>query len=233
MNVTALLADAAASIDVSVDAATADADVTRGRRALSRRRMRRGGLAGLVTAGGLAGAIALGGTTPTTAEPSATAPAPDAVLDPGAIELVDFTGDQLAGYSVDEVPAGWTLLAVDEGALTIGPQGTTDTDPSSYVGKLTVMLLSADAALPTAGTPVSVGGGAGVWVESTGEQDPAADAAGTRGADLFAGSLFYVDQASGEPVVVQVPAGLDWTPQQVADFAGGVHVTDAAERGVG
>ena len=91
------------------------------------------------------------------------------------------------------------------------------------------MLLSADATLPSEGTAVAVGSAAGVYVESPGSQTP--DGAGAP--DPFAGSLFYVDAASGEPVVVQVPAGLDWTPEQVADFATGVHVTDAAERGVG
>jgi hypothetical protein len=30
-----------------------------------------------------------------------------------------------------------------------------------------------------------------------------------------------------------VSTAVDWTPEQVADFAQGVHVTDAAVRGVG
>ena len=229
MDVNALFADAAASIDATVDPATADADVVRGRRALGRRRLRRGGVAGLVAAGALAGGIVLGTADPTPATPAVAEPSDSAQLDPGALQLVDYTGEQLAGYSVDEVPEGWTLLGVNAGALTIGPRGTTDTDPDSYRGKLTVMLLSADAVLPTEGTPVSVGAAPAVYVESPGDVDPA------RGEqpDPFAGSLFYVDPASGEPVVVQVPVGLDWSPQQVADFATGVHVTDAAERGVG
>lgn len=232
MNVHTLLSDAAAEVDTTVADETVQADLLRGRRALSRRRAQRTGVAGLVVAGAGVGALVLGGATPTPVSPEAGGSS-GTVLAPGAIELVDFTGDQLAGYSVDEVPESWTLLHSDEHALTIGPQAMVDTAPDSYLGKLTVMLLSSDATLPTEGTTVPVGAGEGVYVESADQVDVDRQAAGGAGVTPFTGSLFYVDQASGLPVVVQVPTELDWTAVEAAEFAAGVHVTAAAEQSVG
>jgi hypothetical protein len=121
------------------------ADLTRGRRAIVRRRMRRGGVTGLVVAGAIAGAFAVVGPSgPATTTATGDV---DTTLDTGAIQLVDYTGEQLAGYSIDEVPEGWALLGADEHALTIGPAGVPDTDPNSYVGTLTVLLMSKDATL--------------------------------------------------------------------------------------
>jgi hypothetical protein len=128
------------------------------------------------------------------------------------------------------VPEGWALLHADEYALTIGPAGVPDTDPDSYAGKLTVLLMSQDATLPTDGTPVQVGAAAGVVT---------ADGGGVPGTDNGYGAgpgaliMYVVAPPSGQPVTVQVPAALHWTPEQAADFAAGVHVTDAAVRGVG
>ena len=230
MNVHTLLADATASVDTTVAPSTVDADLARGRRALSRRRLRRGGVAGLVVAGALVGGVALGSGDPTP-EALTAGPSQGAVLDPGAIQLVDYTGDQLAGFSVDAVPTGWGLLGADEQALTIGPAGAPDTGLDSYAGKLTVLLMSADAQFPTDGVPVQVGNVAGM-VTANGGGVPGEDNAfgPTDPHDLM---LYYVDQASGQPVVVQVPTELGWSAQQAADFAAGVHVTAAAERGVG
>ncbi|MGY1838970.1 MULTISPECIES: hypothetical protein [unclassified Modestobacter] len=222
MNVHALLTDATADVDTAVHPDTVRADLIRGRRAAHRRRLRRGGVAGLVMAGAFAGAVALG-STETPAAPLA-GPGVDRVLEPGTIQLVDYTGEQLAGYAVDEVPDGWALLDADEYALTIGPSGVPGTDPNSYVGKLTVLLMSQDETMPAEGTEVTIGSTIGRVVTEAGRGGSAAP---------FDFSLFYVDPASGQPVRIQVPPALGWTAQQAADFATGVHVTTAAERGVG
>ena len=232
MNVHTLFADAAASVDHTVAAHTVDADLGRARRALARRRTRRGGAVGLVAAGVLAGGLVLGGADPAPVTPSASGPGQDTmVVVPGGVQLVSYVGDQLPGYSVDRVPEGWQLLSADADALLIGPLGTTDRDPDSFLGKLAVMLMSADGAVPTEGVPVQVGTVPGIVTSATGGMPGEVDS--TWGTDPRELVLYFVDPVSGQPVVVQVPAALDWTPAQAADFAAGVHVTDAAVDGVG
>lgn len=226
MNVHTLLADAAASVDTTVDPATIEADLARGRRALGRRRVRRTGVTGLAIAGlAIAGVVAGGHVPGVTTDPGAPTATPqqDAVLTPGSLQLVNYTGDQLAGYRVDEVPDGWALLHSDEHALTIGPAGVPDTNPDSYLGKFTVLLVSTDKPFPAEGTPVTVGATPGLAVP---EPHPTAE-------DPFDFSLFYVDAASGQSVRIQVPAALHWTAKQAAEFPAGVHVTDAAQRAHG
>ena len=228
MNVHTLLVDATATVDTTVDEDTVRADLARGHRAFSRRRARRSGAVGLVAAVAVAGALTLGGTTPADAPQGGGRQAP---LDAGAIQLVDYTGDQLAGFSVDAVPSGWVLLHSDRDALTIGPSGGADPDPAVYAGKLTVLLMSQDGTLPTDGVPVEVGGAPGmVTADGGGVPGEENDLGPTDPHDL---QLHFVDPASGQPVVVQVPPALGWSPEQAADFAAGVHITEAAERGVG
>ncbi|MGY1846237.1 MULTISPECIES: hypothetical protein [unclassified Blastococcus] len=224
MNLSALLREAAASVDTTVRPETVRADLARGRRALARRRVRRSGVAGLLAAGALAGAALLGGGA---VPPSAPPDEPPRIATAG-IALVDYTGVQPAGFVVDAVPQGWVVQGVTEHALTIAPADAENTDPAQYAGKLTVLLRSTHAPAPSGGVPVRVGTTDGVVVD--GGVDPDSPGAVDIGVEHL---LHYVDPVTGQPVAVQVPRALGWSPEQAARFAEGVHITEEAVRGVG
>jgi hypothetical protein len=222
------------------DPAVVDADVVRGRRALTVRRMRRTG-----TRSVLVGALAIGsfavvqnqsghdkaGTTAAGPTQTVTAPAAitttkaaitakPAVVKPLAIKLVAYTGAQPEGYTVDSVPSGWELQGVNNYNLDIAPVGFADQDLSSFEGKIVVMLLSNDAKPLTAaeGNTVAVGDGTGI-VSNFDRKDGL--------------QLSYKDAVSGKEVMVQAPLSLHWTDAQLGQFAAGVHVSASAEAGNG
>jgi hypothetical protein len=132
-----------------------------------------------------------------------------------AIRLVAYTGHQLAGFSVDKVPAGWHLSGSTQYALTIDPAGDRDNNPDVFAGKLTVLLASQDeTSFPAKGDHIKVDGQPGIiW-------------------DLGGIQLGYTD-AAGHRIVVQVPNRLHWTDTQIVSFAEGVHVTGNALAGRG
>jgi hypothetical protein len=127
-----------------------------------------------------------------------------------AIKLVDYTGKQLAGFTVDKVPDGWSLSTSTQYALLIDPKGDKDNDPDAFVGKLAVLTQSRDEPGLPKGTPVTVNGEAGV----------------VTGQGKYGISLTYNTPTLG--VVIQAPPQLAWTDQQIVAFAEGVHVTNDA-----
>lgn len=218
-----------------------DEDISRGRRALARRRMRQGGTRFAVVAALIAGAFVVvqpkdNGTTEiatppaTNADTSAGAPSVDApaVATP-SIKLVAYTGAQPAGYTVAMVPDGWEIQGVDNYALTIARKGDPDTHINSFVGKLVVMLQSKDEDDRTDGTEVAVGTATGRIVRGDGGMAP--DGTITEG-DQDAARLFFKDSA-GHRLVIQVPAALHWSDAQIAEFGAAVHANAHAEAGVG
>ena len=189
-------------------AAVADADVLRGHRALARRKLKqragRSMLLGAVVVAGV-GVVQLqnGSSAPSTQAQRATHET--------ATALVAYTGKQPAGFTVDAVPSGWTIQSVNTYALTIARVGTTDVDPSSYAGKLVVMLKSKAVTMPTAGTPVAVGSGQGVISYF----------------DPRAAQLFYKDSA-GRVLDIQVPPSLHWSAAQIGKFGASIHANSGA-----
>ncbi|MFN2625693.1 MAG: hypothetical protein ABR520_06360 [Mycobacteriales bacterium] len=213
---------ARAADPVVVSAATVDADISRARRALQHRRARR--TAGsLLVVGAAGGALTLvRSDTPATREPDVAvartpvvsrAPKPVATL--RTTLLVAYTGAQPSGYRVKSVPQGWEIQGADPFAMTIAPVGFADQQPASFVGKLVVMLRSADDNGPPQGKPVKVG-------ERTGYVSHAEQTA----------VLTYQD-ARGHWIQVQVPPSLHWTDEQIASFGAGVEITRDANPGRG
>jgi hypothetical protein len=202
-------------------AATVDGDLTRGRvalvkthrRAVVRRSMFATG--SLVVAAAVAvTATQIGGGSKAPAEVS-HGPVQVVHHHANAVQLVDWTGKQLAGFTVDQVPDGWHLSGSTQYALTINSAGDNDTDPNVFVDKLTVLLASVDeGAYPADGQHVTVAGQPGV-VWNGGEE-----------------MLGYTD-AAGHRVEVQAPDALHWTSDQLVAFAEGVHVTGNALAGRG
>jgi len=210
-------------------------DLTRGRRLLRRRRQRLAGLAG-VTAAVLCGILvplSLNGSAPAASHPvaAASSPAPThpkatatpthATTSPAqtqvhAIKLVAWKGTQPPGYRVAWMPKGWVVQGSDPYALTIAPAGAKDKDPHVFVGKLVVMLQSADATAPPAS-----------WADQLVNGRPGKfDVQGDT-------QILTFKIASGQWVVVQAPVSLGWDSAELAKFAGGVQVLAAAQQGRG
>lgn len=199
--------DRIAGASAAPDADALTADLSRGRRALARRR-------GIVLGGGmcllvLAAGVATVGTQGSTADDPGAAPsaavAPE-VASPG-IEFVAYAGEQPAGFRVATVPDGWQLQVVDEYSLVIAPPELMDTHPDSFEGKLVVSLRSPDFVGEPAGTAISVGERTG-FVTRPGVSD----------------AMLYWTDAAGNDLVAQWPDTKEWTDQGVADFAAGVEV---------
>ncbi len=197
--------------------ATVDGDLTRGHAALVRAHRRSVVRRSMVATGGLvvAAAVAvtatqLGGSSPTTnAAPRGPAPIVSA-HHASAVKLVDWTGAQLNGFTVDEVPAGWHLSTSTQYALLITPDGSTDDDPDAFVGKLAVLTSSVDEHGLGSGDPVTVNGQPGR-------------------VDLQDGTLLLrYNDPNGFGVDIQAPPALHWTDAQIVAFAEGVHVTGNA-----
>ena len=205
------------------------ADLARGRRLLRRRRLT--GLAG-VTAAVLCGVLvplALQGSAPsqhpapaavTSSRPQPThsqagqSAAPD--KQSRQIKLVAWVGTQPPGYQVAWMPKGWVVQGSTPFALTIAPPGDKDKSPDSFVGKLVVMLQSADASHPPndwADQPVN---------GRPGKFDVQGDT-----------QILIFKDAGGQWVDIQAPVSLGWDRAELAKFGGGVTVLGAAQPGRG
>jgi hypothetical protein len=197
------------------------ADLARGRRLLRRRRM--------LGAAGLTAAMALGALVPLALQAGTSAPGHSEAVKPpiasssassrGSIALVAWTGTQPPGYQVSWLPKGWAVLGSVPAALTIGPAGDKDTDPYSFLGKLTVMLQSADVHSPPPGASQPVNGRPGIF-----------QSAAQAGGDT---EILTFQVASGKWVQVQAPMTLGWDSAELAKFAAGVVVLAAAQAGHG
>lgn len=203
-------------------------DLARGRRLLRRRR--------LAGAAGVAAAMAVGALVPlalqsggapashpaaarihharVSAPPKSSAPSVR-----GHVALVAWTGAQPPGYKVSWMPNRWVVQGSTPFALTIAPPGDKDKEPSSFLGKLVVMLQSASVTSPPAGQSQPVNGGRGVF-------EPASQAGGDT-------EILTFQIHNGQWVQVQAPMALGWDAAQLAKFAGGVTVLSTAQQGLG
>jgi hypothetical protein len=229
-----LILKTAAPEAVQPDRSVVDADLARGRAALANAR-RRGiyqrvsvGTVALAAAGAAALVLATSGTTRI---PSRTAPASNGIAQvkntpttgantptTGAntpvktarqprIELVAYTGAQLPGFTVAQIPQGWQLSTSTSTALLIRPDGSTNNDPDNFEGKLAVLTSSVDQHGLGSGDPVTVNGQPGRVSEQSGIL------------------MLTYNSPNGFGVVVQAPDTLHWSDTQIVDFAQGVQVT--------
>jgi hypothetical protein len=201
-----------------------EADLTRGRRALRRRRAVQGAAGSAFTVAAVAAAFAFatsGATAPISTTPQAAPPATATEAPaPGApsIQLVAYKGEQPKGFILDKVPDGWEIQGADAGVLTIAPIGIKDQSMHSFVGKVAVMLQSRDETGKPKGEAVTVGKDRGIL----GKYDDQTD-----------GWNLLVERQAGPRLQVQVYDGLGWTKEQVVEFAAGITVTKDAQQGAG
>jgi hypothetical protein len=209
-----------------------DTDLARGRAALvtaRRRRVMRGGTAGVAALAAAAVVVVVATSS------SSTSPAGHATATPHVqvtiasrhhapdlatrghharatgphIQLVDYTGAQLPGFKVTEIPQGWHLSTSNSVALLITPDdGSAGDDPDVFAGKLAVLVKSDDQHGLGPGTLKTVDGRPARYQPDSG--------GGV--------AMLTFTTADGHGVNVQVPASLRWTPDQVTAFAAGVTV---------
>jgi hypothetical protein len=222
-----LFHNVAQSVNGAPSPETVEADLARGRIALTRvhrqRTIRRSAIAG----GSLVAAVAvvvaatqLGssshpvfhGPKQTAQHPSRVGPANVKVHHKASsIKLVAYHGKQLAGFTVDRVPDGWQLSTSTQYALLVTKDGSTDNDPNAFEGKLAVLTSSSDEHGLGKGDDVTVNGQHGV-VSDQGQY----------------GVMLRYNDPDGFGVDIQAPANLHWTDAQIVSFAEGVHVTGDA-----
>lgn len=196
----------------------ADADVTRGRRALRRRRATRlGAGSGLVTAAAVGALVVIGsGGAPVAQTTAETTASPRGAAT--AVTLVAYSGPQPEGFVIDKVPAGWEVRQNNAGSLVLAPQGSvekpTEEGMTSLEGTIAVMT-QRDTGVPTGVRldNVRVGERPGVIAHMKGAGD-------TR--------TLFVERSPGTYLVIQVWDGLGWGNSRIAEFGASVHVTKDA-----
>jgi hypothetical protein len=228
--------DLIAGTQASPSVAQADADLARGRHALRRRRAALGtGAAAFVAAAAAAVVVA-------SSSPGAPAKAPAALPSTnGSVaraKLVSYVGKQPAGYTIDEVPSGWAVQGDDDYVLTIAPNGITDKDPHSFVGKIIITLQSSDDHATPQGTKVDVGGLSGVINEPDSPDDSGSPRPAPSGVDSRYwggrdGKNLWVHQKNGDWLQVQMWDASGWSNAQITEFGAGIHVLASAKKPVG
>ncbi|GAA3392572.1 hypothetical protein [Cryptosporangium minutisporangium] len=192
-------------------------DLARGRRHLLRRRTAIAGgvAAAALLVGGGAAFMSLGsadsGTTRLQTVERVTTSAPTPVEQ--EVVLVAYTGKQPKGYRVQQVPDGWVIQGGRESSLTIAPADAKDTNPDSFVDKLTVLSASSDTPPETL---------------TEGEPVPMGDRTGYYRAPGDGYQIFTYQDPGGRWVQIQVPAQLHWDATEIAAFATGVTVVNGA-----
>ena len=199
----------------------ADLDLARGRRALRRRHAMRGAGASVFAVAALAAAVAYG-TNAGSGGPATTPEAKDttAATSPQTVatQLVAYKGEQPKGFTIDKVPAGWEVQGVNAAALTIAPKGLADKNPDSFVGKIAIMLQSADDHSTPTGTSIQVDGKPGVI--NTPE-----DPGNTKN--------LWVKEPTGVWLQVQIWDASGWSNAAIVEFGAGIHVLPGAVQGRG
>ena len=201
----------------ATSAEQADADVARGRRALRRRRLFRSAGASAFAVAALAAAVTYGasGGTGSPADTKATGTSAPAVV---TTRLVAYQGAQPKGFTIDKVPAGWEVQGVNASVLTIAPKGLADKNPDSFVGKIAIMLQSADDHSTPTGTTIQVGDKPGVISKPEGPGNSK---------DL------WVKQPNGVWLQVQIWDASGWSNAAIVEFGAGIHVLPGAVQGRG
>jgi hypothetical protein len=206
-------------------------DLARGRRLQRRRRLTgvAGAACGAAAAAGVAAAVlTLGSSGPAATHPAPapvagqhtghqTGPAAPAGKHPArpGLKLVSYQGYQAPGYQVAEVPRGWAVQGGNESVLVIAPRFHANGNVDVFIGKIAVMLKSADQPAPT-GTPNLLVDGRPGFLS---HQDHT--------------SILLFRNKAGQWVDIQFPDTLGWDRHQFARFAAGVQVLGNAQPGRG
>ena len=221
------------------------ADLTRGRRALRRRRTRQtaAGSSFAVAALVAAFAVAANGDGTAPGAPVATGTG-DRSSSAAAVKLVAYQGEQPKGFTIDTVPDGWFVQSDDNYNLVLapnkvkkpGPNVNPSTDPvydeQTFVGKIAIFLESKDQSGPSReGTTVQVGDQKGVLLKSLRGETPDGPAPTAPGGDT--GWELWVKQPAGVYLIIQYWQGIGLTRDQILEIGRGVHVHKDAKQGVG
>jgi len=215
------------------------ADLTRGRRALRRRRVVQACTGSAFGVAALAAAIAVATSTS-----APTAPEDRVVAGAAAVQLVAYKGEQPKGFTVDKVPDGWFVQTSELGFLTVAPEKAKNPGPgvnpsadpvydkNSFIDKIVIMLESKDQSGPSReGKAVKVGNHEGVLLKSLRGETPDGPAPTAPGGDT--GWELWIKQPSGVYLIVQVWQGVGLTEDQIVELGAGVHVHKDAVQGVG
>jgi len=213
-DLTDLLDRAVSPVDPHAPAAV-HGDLTRGRRALARTRVRRSatGLVGVAAAGALGvGLTRQGGhdstvavTTPgtPTAKPAPVDPTPYEGLSPQ-----DPPGYDQPGLAFEQAPAGWEVQGITASYVTFGQPGD-DPDPQIIGSKITVSL----ELNPPFGKARMVDGRT-FWVAE----------------DQHHTTVMTLSPGSEPPVLIRAQFGSHrWDVESALAFVSGVQVLDAAQ----
>ena len=206
-DLTTLMSRATATIDAT-PAAVLDDDVSRGQRA----RRRRTRLVGTGVAAALAAVVAVGAPL-TSTTPSAA-----------AAELVAYTAEQPAGFTIAEVPEGWHVLSSDRSSLVLADGDDNGSDPNSFEGRIVASLVGSGA-LPGADLDAESFAVGGQEVLVYKMLDENGEPGGTLGV--------FAPEGDGDYLSVQLPPELHWTSEVAARFVDGIDVTDQAGHTVG
>jgi hypothetical protein len=202
----------------------AAADLSRGRRALRRRRAVQSAGASVFAVAALAAAVTYGTTTSGGGDggESVAGNPPPAATSPqtASTKLVAYKGKQPKGFTLDKVPDGWEVQGVTQMALTLAPVGFGDQEPDSFEGKIAVMLQSQDDHSTPEGEELTVAG-----------QPAVLGPIGVGGVE-FDRNL-WVRQKDGVWMQIQVWDFRGWTEDSIVEFAEGIHVLPGAQRGRG
>lgn len=206
-DLTTLMTRATSAADLTPSAATLDDDVSRGRRA----RRRRTRLVGSGVVGAFAVTAAVGASLTSTA-PSAA-----------AAELVAYTAEQPAGFTIAEVPKGWHVLSSDAGNLVLADGDDGGADPDSFEGRIVASLVTQES-VPTGidARTFDVGGREVLVYELLGADS---EPSGTLGV--------FAPEGGEEYLSVQLPPELHWTGEVAARFVEGIDVTEDAQQSHG
>ncbi|MBM2618258.1 hypothetical protein JIG36_22110 [Actinoplanes sp. LDG1-06] len=223
----------------AVDNNQVEADLTRGRRALRRRRSVQAVAGSAFGVAALAAAIAVATSTG-----APTAPADRTTAGAPTVQLVAYKGEQPKGFTVDKVPDGWFVQTSEQGYLTIAPEKAKNPgpdvnpseepvyNPDSFEDKIAIMLESKDQSGPSReGKKVKVGDKEGVLLKSLQGVTPDGKVPPAAGGDT--GWELWLQQPSGIYLIVQVWQGVGLTESQIVELGAGVHVHKDAVQGVG
>ncbi|GAB3249288.1 hypothetical protein [Kineosporia babensis] len=156
------------------------------------------GLAAAAAAGVLAFTL-LGSGSSATAEPAGTQSI--------SAELTSFQGEQPEGFRIEQVPAGWDVLAADTGKLVLAAEDASNQDPNEFTGKILV----------------TVANEAELSVERKNTQDLEVGDVTATSFDFEGGdSTGLLLPAEDRTLIFQFPGSLKWDSATVAEFAAGV-----------
>jgi hypothetical protein len=165
-----------------------------------------------VAGAGVLAVALIGGGASTQAAPSTSSASISA-------SLTAYHGKQSDAFTIDKVPAGWTVQDVTDHDLLLAPANTKNHDVNKFEGKILITLANeAEIATTRADAhPLEVGSVEATRFTFSGPNAPA-------------GLLLPQDKGT---VIVQFASKMNWDDAAIADFAAGIHTTGKAVASAG